>query len=144
MTFYTLHSISPWISVRSLIRRKLWTFQDYLYLLFFVQLTYLSSQRAYVKFHLRNYYDHNFHEHTSLRSPKRTFCLNPMRYHDASIENRNCYRILSIMNQSIGNIWSTYDLICRSKPLLTLAQLNILSRLIDNTMKQLGEVMTTW
>ena len=42
-------------------------------------------------FHLRNYYDHSFHEHTSLRSPNMTHYLNPMRYHDDSIENTYCY-----------------------------------------------------
>ena len=31
----------------------------------------------------------------------------------------------------------------KSKPLLTLAQLGVLSKLRDNTIKQLGEVMTT-
>ena len=42
-----------------------------------VQLTYISSLRNYVKFHLSNYYGHSFHEHTSLGSPKGTHCLNP-------------------------------------------------------------------
>ena len=46
-----------------------------------IQLTCLSSQRAYIEFYLRNYYDHSFHEHTSLESPKEAYCLNPKRYH---------------------------------------------------------------
>ena len=61
------------------------------------QLTYLSSQKTYVKFHLKNYYGHSFHEHTSLRSPKGTHYLNPKRYHGAFIENIYCYRLSLIM-----------------------------------------------
>ena len=51
------------------------------------QLTYLSSQRAYVKFHLRNYYNHSLHGHTSFGFCKGKLCLNPMRYHGAFFEN---------------------------------------------------------
>ena len=128
MTCYPLCLVSPWTDVYSLTRWKLWAFQDYLYyfelqiLLLCIQLTCLSSQRDYVKFHLRNYYDHSFHEHTSLGSPKRTHCLNPMRYHSAFIENTYCYRLPSIVTQSIGNIWLTYDLTRMSKSLLNFAQ----------------------
>ena len=89
-------------------------------LLLCIQLTCLSSQKVYFKFHLRNYYSHSFHERTSLGSPKMTHC--PMRYHGASIENTYCYWLPSTVTQSIRNIWSIYDLTCRSKPLLTLAQ----------------------
>ena len=91
-------------------------------ILLYVQLTCLSSQRTYVKFHLKNNYDHSFHEHTTLGSPKGTRYFNPMRYHNASIENTYCYWISSIVTQSIGNIWLTYDLTHKSKPLLILAQ----------------------
>ena len=70
-------------------------------LLLCVQLTCLSSQRAYVKFHLKNYYDHSFREHNSLGSPKGTLCLNPMKYHGVSIENTYCYWLPSIVTQSI-------------------------------------------
>ena len=73
-------------------------------LLLCVQLTCISSQRAYVKFHLWNYYGHSFHEHASLGSPKVTHCLNPKRHHGVSIENTYCYRLPSIVTQSIGNI----------------------------------------
>ena len=73
-------------------------------LLLCVQLTCPSSQKAYVKFHLRNNYDHSFHKHTSLGSPKGTLCLNLMRYHSASIENIYCCRLPLTMTQFIGNI----------------------------------------
>ena len=82
----------------------------------------LVLKKAYVKFHLRNYYDHSFHEHTSLGSPKGTHCLNFKIYHGVSIENTYCYQLPSTVTQFIGNIWSTYDLTRRLKPLLTLAQ----------------------
>ena len=82
----------------------------------------LALQKHNVKFHLRKYYDHSYDEYTSLGTPKRTHCLNPMRYHDASVENTYCYQFSSIVTQSIRNIWLTYDLTCRSKPLLTLVQ----------------------
>ena len=91
-------------------------------LLLYVQLTCFKSQRVYIKFHLRKYYDHSFHEHTSLRSPVGTHCLNPKRYHSVSIENTYCYLLPLTVTQSIGNIWSAYDLICRLKPLLTSTQ----------------------
>ena len=45
-----------------------------------------------------------------------------MRYHGISIENIYCYRLPSTVTQSIGNIWSIYDLTRRSKSLLILAQ----------------------
>ena len=80
----------------------------------------LAFKRANVKFHLRNYYDHSFHEHTSLESPNGTHCLNPKRYHGVSIENTYYYRLPSTI--SIRNIWSTYDLTYRSKSLLTITQ----------------------
>ena len=38
--------------------------------------------RIYIKFYLRNYYDHKFHDHMSLGSLKKTRCLNPMIYHN--------------------------------------------------------------
>ena len=67
-------------------------------------MTYFSSLKDYVKFYLRNYYGHNLNEHTSLRSPKRTLCLNPMRYYGVSIENNYCYRLPLRVTQYIGNI----------------------------------------
>ena len=88
----------------------------------YVQLTCLSSRRAYVKFHLRNYYDHSFHKHTSLGSPNRTYYLNPKRYHGAFIENTYCYWLPSIVTKFIENIWLAYDLTHRSKSLLTSTQ----------------------
>ena len=91
-------------------------------LLLSIQLTCFSYQRTYVKFHLRNYYDHSFHKHTSLGSPKRTHYFNLKRNHGVSIENTYCYWLSSIVTQSVGNIWSTYDLMRRSKPLLTSVQ----------------------
>ena len=91
-------------------------------LLLCIQLSYLNFQRAYVKFNLRNYYNHSFHENTSLGSRKGTHCLNPKRYHGAFIENTYYYWLSSIVTQYIGNILSTYDFTRRSKSLLTLAQ----------------------
>ena len=76
-----------------------------------IQLTCLSSQRAYVEFYLRNYYDYSFHEHTSLGSSKGAHYLNPKRYYGAFIENTYCYHLPSTITQSIGYIWSTYHLI---------------------------------
>ena len=38
----------------------------------------------------------------SFGSPKRTHCLNPMRYHGASIENTCCHQPSLTMTQSIG------------------------------------------
>ena len=38
--------------------------------------------RIYIKFYLRNYYDHKFYDHMSLGSLKKTRCLNPMIYHN--------------------------------------------------------------
>ena len=127
VTYYPLRSVSPWTSVHNLTRWKILTFQDYLYYPWAIDppivcSTCFSSQKAYVKFYLRNYYGHSFHVHTSLESPKRTHCLNPNRYHGAFIENIYCYRLPSIVTQSIRNIWSTYNLTHRSKSLLTLAQ----------------------
>ena len=120
---------SPWTGVCSLTKRKLSAFQDYLYYhwvtnphIMYFQLTCLNSRRAYVKFHLRNYYGHSFHEHTSLKSPKGTHYLNPMRYHGASIDNTYCYQLSSIVTQSTGNIWLAYDFTHRSKSLLTWVQ----------------------
>ena len=127
MTCYPLCLVSPWTGVCSLTRSKVSVFQDYIYhpwfkiILLCVQLTYLSSQRAYIKFHLRNY-GHSFHEHTSLRSSNGTHCLDPKRYHGAFVENTYCYRLPSIVTQSIGNIWLTYDLTRMSKSLLNFAQ----------------------
>ena len=46
------------------------------------------------------------HEHASLGSPKETYYLNPMRYHDTFIENIYCYRLSLIVTQFIRNIWS--------------------------------------
>ena len=60
------------------------------------QLTYLNSQRTYVKFHLRNYYGYILHEHISLESPKMTICLNPIRYYGA-FEKAYCYQFPSTM-----------------------------------------------
>ena len=57
----------------------------------------------------------------SLGSPKETICLNPIRYHGVAIENNHCYWFLSTVTKSIRNIWSTYDLVRKSKSLLTLA-----------------------
>ena len=55
------------------------------------QFAYFNSLKANVKFHLRNYYNHNLHKHTFLWSLKGTFYLNFMRYHGVSIENTYCY-----------------------------------------------------
>ena len=38
----------------------------------------------------------------SFGSPKRTHCLNPMRYHGAYIENSYCHQSPSTMTQSVG------------------------------------------
>ena len=117
VTCYLLCLVSPWTDVRSLTKWKLLVFQGYLYHPWVInpplciQLTCLSSQRAYVEFYLRNYYDHSFHEHTSLGSPKGAQCLNPKRYYGAFIENTYCYHLPSTVTQSIGYIWSTYHLI---------------------------------
>ena len=91
-------------------------------LLLYIQLTYFSSPRTYVKFHLWNHYDHNLHEHTFLGSFKGTLYLNPIKYHCIFIENTYCYYLPLTVTQSIRNIWSTYDLTHRSKSLLILAQ----------------------
>ena len=91
-------------------------------LLLCIQLSYLSSQRAYAKFHLRNYYGHSFHEYASLGSLNGTLHLNPKRYHGAFIENTYCYQLPLIVTQSIRNIWLAYNLTHRSKPPLTSAQ----------------------
>ena len=56
--------------------------------------------------------------------PKGTHCLNPIRYHGASIENTCCHQPLSTMTQSIGILWLLSDLTHRSKPFLTLYKLN--------------------
>ena len=107
MIYYPLGSVFLWTYVYGLTRWKLSAFEDYLYypwvknLSLCVQLTYLSFLRAYVKFHLRNYYNHCLHEYTS-GSPKRTFFLNP----NGSIKNTYCYWLSSIMTQSIVRIES--------------------------------------
>ena len=62
------------------------------------------SQRAYVKFQLKNYYKHKLLKHTFLRTPKGARCFNLMRHHGASIENTYCYLSLSILTHSMGNI----------------------------------------
>ena len=58
----------------------------------------------------------------SFGSSKETHYLNLIRYYSVSIENTYCYQLPSIMTQSIGNIWSAYDLSRRPKSLLTLVQ----------------------
>ena len=126
MTCYPLCLVSSWTGVLSRIRWKLSAFQDYLYHPWVTNYPIVRSiddtQRVYVKFHLRNYYGHSFHDNTSLGSHKGTHYLNPKRYHGVSIENTCCYLLPSIMTQSIGNIWSIYDLTRRSKSLLISAQ----------------------
>ena len=69
-----------------------------------VQKTCHGSQRAYVKFHLRNYYGHSLYEHTFLGLPNGILYLNPMRYHSDFIESTYCYQLSSIIIQSIENI----------------------------------------
>ena len=84
------------------------TFQDYFSIIEFQilqlydQLTYSNSQRAYVKFQLRNYYDHKFLEHTSLESLKDHIVLISMRYHSVLIENTYCRKTLSTVTQPLG------------------------------------------
>ena len=70
------------------------------------QLIYFSSQRAYVEFHLRNFYDHSLYENTFLGLPKETLCLNLIRYRSVSIKNTYCYRLPLTVTQSIENILS--------------------------------------
>ena len=41
---------------------------------------------------LRDYYGYKFHDHVSLGSLKETHCLNPLRYHGASIKNTYCHQ----------------------------------------------------
>ena len=120
VTYYPLCSVSPWTGIHNLPRWKLSTFQDYHYhpwvknLLLCVQLTYLSSQRAYAKFHLRNYYGHSFHEYASLGSLNGTLHLNPKRYHGAFIENTYCYWLPS----TVTPIHGEYMINLRSHPLV--------------------------
>ena len=45
-----------------------------------------SHIHLYVKLHLRNYYDHIFHDHKYLGSPNGTYCLKPTRHHDVFIK----------------------------------------------------------
>ena len=53
------------------------------------QLTYCISQKAYVKFQLlRNYYNHRFHDHMFLGSPKGTRCLKLISYHGAYLQSK--------------------------------------------------------
>ena len=47
----------------------------------FDQLTYPNSQKAYIKFHLRKYYNHSLPKHTSLESPKETHYF---KFHEIS------------------------------------------------------------
>ena len=128
MTCYPSYTTVPLIGICNLIRWKLAAFKttstifELQILLLWVQLTFLSSLRVYVKFHLRNYYDHSFHEYTSLGSTKKTCCLNPMRYRGVFIGNSYCYWFLSIVVQFIWNIWSAYNPTHKSKSLLTLSQ----------------------
>ena len=104
--YYPFGLDSLWTYVHGLTRWKLSTFQDYLNYPWVtnqslcVQLTYLNFSRVYVKFHLRNYYNHCLHEYTSLRSPKRTLYFNP----NVSIEDTYCYWLPPIMTQSIVGI----------------------------------------
>ena len=74
------------------------------------------------KFHWRKCYGHSLLDRMSFGLSKKTHYLNLIRYYSVSIENTYCYQLPSIMTQSIGNIWSTYDLSRRSKSLLTLVQ----------------------
>ena len=71
---------------------------------YYVQLTYFNSPKTYIKFHLRNYYDHNLCKHTSLRLSNETLYISPMKYHDVSIENTYYYQLSLIVTQSIENI----------------------------------------
>ena len=96
------------------------------------QLIYSNSKRVYVKFQLRNYYDHSLLEYTFLWSPKETQCFNLHKISGASIENIYCHPPLSIMIHSIRNIWLLQGLIRKSKSLQTLTKLNILLRLRDH------------
>ena len=41
--------------------------------------------------HSMKYYGHSLLDHMSFKSPKRTLCLNPMKYHGAFIENTYCH-----------------------------------------------------
>ena len=83
VTYYPLHLVFPWTSHYSPTRWKLLEFQNYLYypwvidplIVYSTNMYYLS--RAYINFHLRNYYGYSFHEHTSLGSPKGIHRLNP-------------------------------------------------------------------
>ena len=128
VTNYLLCSFFPWTGVHSLTRWKLASFRDYLYypwvtdshIVCSMDMSKLSKSLCQVP--LKELLCHSFHEHTSLGSPKGTHCLNPKRYHGAPIENTYYYRLPSTMTQSIGNIWSTYDLTYKSKSLLTLVQ----------------------
>ena len=49
-----------------------------------------------------NYCDHIFHDHMSFGSPKGTHCLNPMRYHGASIKNTYYHQSSLIVTKSLG------------------------------------------
>ena len=62
VTYYTLHANSPWTSIHNLKRQyyhllrlplKSLCYKSHL---LYDQLTYSSSEKTYVKFHLRNYY----------------------------------------------------------------------------------------
>ena len=128
MTCYPLCSVSSWTGIHSLTSESYRPFKTTITilklqsLLLCIKLICFISQRAYIKFHLRNYYKHSFYEHTSLGSLNGTHCLNSMRYYGTFIENTYCYRLPSTMTQFVGNIWSTYDLTRRSKSLLILKQ----------------------
>ena len=128
MTCYPLCSTSPWIGVHSLTRWKLSAFEDYLYyswvtnplIMYSTNMFYLSKSLCQVP--LKELLWPYFPWTHLLGSPKWTHCLNPDRYYGVSIENTYCYRFSSTITKSIGNIWSTYDLTRRSKPLLTSTQ----------------------
>ena len=126
VTCYSLCLASLWTSIRSLKGWKLLAFQDYLYYPWVTDhhiacsTTCLCSSRANVKFYLGTI--RVIHEHTSLGSSNETLYFNHMRYHDTSIESTYCYWLPLIVTQSIRNIWSAYNLINKSKSLLTLVQ----------------------
>ena len=86
------------------------------------QLIYFSSKEHMSKFHWRKCYGHSLLDRMSFGLSKETHYLNLIRYYSVSIENTYCYQFPSIMTQSIGNIWSAYDLSRRPKSLLTLVQ----------------------
>ena len=121
MTYYPLYTIFSWtdrlefnkVKVISLSRLPL---QSLNYRSSYCVFTWhiLAIKRVYVKFHLRNYYDHSFHEHTSLGSPKETQYLNPKRYHGAFIKNTYCYWLPS----TVTPIHGEYMISLQSYPLV--------------------------